>query len=534
MRDTTAPELVLLHTPYRSDGCKVEIVRKSNAAVVDITALVQSGSITFSSDNRVAKCDISIEDVYPVCNPDSISPYISGSSYNTPGALLWPNNELKVYFGVNDLGSTVTDLKLAFHGVLGDSIGPGSKPGKKTVSMTVCDQAKRLQDCFIKGEYIYGTDGGSPVVSVIQGILNDNFTWTKSSDEYKKLHIKPTLDGNLNIDGCLFVVYPVKVGNCSVWDAINKVIACTASDDIGYELRYSFLPDGDTSTSDCEGSTITVSGDGFYLTLLEIDQSKTVDDDSIDAAVDEVSEYRINIFDDTIRNDIWGVFYDRNTKERIEVNRQDSSSIASYGKRTMVIGQDDVPFIDTYAEMWNLLGVAINALKDVPATDAFATQLMYHLDPNDLLGTTFARLTTGSASVGLTSITHNFAPGAGAGGRKKFFTSYTGTRDRVTGNTKYNPGGGDDPTSIVAPPIQAAGSESSFYQDSDSSYTRTILHVERLPEIQVEHYEWKYSINGSGEWIYHTTNDPWLRIENQPPETGIVWSCRAKLKGGLR
>ena len=537
MRTTTAPEKALLHNPLRADGFKVEIIRKSNSAAVDITSLVMNGSTTFSSDNRVASGSLLIEDAYPVCNTDGISPYLSASSYNTPDILLWPNNEVKIYAGVDTLGSAVTgsELKLLFHGVLGDSIGPGSVPGKKTVRLQFRDLAKRLQDKKIKGEFIYGDEDGSPVVAVIQGILNDNFTSNTSSAEYKKLHVQPTLDGDNNIDGCPFVVYPVKVGDCSVWDAINKVIGATASDDIGYELRYHFLPSGDTSTKDNLGNTITISADGFYLTLLEIDQSTAVNDDTVVAGTDSIDEYRIEIFDDTIRNDIWGVYYDRVTKERMEINRQDAASIALYGKRTMVIGQEDVPFIDTYQEMWNLMGVALNILKDVPATDAFKTQLMYHIEPNDLIGTEFARLTTGTSCVGITKVTHNFAPGAGPGGRKQFYSSFTGVRDKVTGSTsQHNYKGGDDPSSTIGPELVPLGGTSNFYQDVDGSYTKTLVYVSRLSEEQIEYYEWRYSIQGTGEWVYAVTADPSLQIPDQPPNTVVVWSARAKLKGGFR
>jgi len=521
MRDTTPSELTLLHNPIRAEGYKVEIIRKSNDAVVDITDLVMSGSITLSSDNRVSTCSIKIEDVYPVCNTNGVSPYLTGSSYNTPDQLLWPGNEIKVYVAVNTLGSTADTFKMLFHGILGDAIVPGSSSsGKKTVSLTIRDQAKMLQDAFIKGEFVYGEAAGTPVVAVIQGILDDNVTET--------LHVKPTLDGNYDIDGCPFVVTPIKVGNCSVWDAINKVIGTTASDDIGYELRYKFLPKDDTSTTDNEGNTITISADGFYLTLLEIDQTQTVSDDNIVAGTDSISQYKINVYDDTIRNDIYGVFYARTTKERTEINVQDATSIAAYGKRTMVIGQKDYPWIDTTAEMEALMSVALNALKDVPATDAFSTQLMYHVEPNDLLGTTLARLTTGSAQVGITKITHNFATGGGAGRKKKSSTTFVGRRDAVVGGT-IKTGGGDDPGTTVAPTVSPTGYSSSFIQDVDGSYTRTTLNVTAFSDVLVEYYDWKYSIESSGEWVPATTSEPSYIVSNQPPSTNITWACRVKL-----
>ena len=112
MRTVSAPELALLHNPIRSEGCKVEIIRHSNDAVVDITDIVQSIKISRSSDNRVATCSLEVQDPTVSCDTDGISPYLTASSYNTPDALFWPNNEIKVYAGLDDLGSTVSSFTM--------------------------------------------------------------------------------------------------------------------------------------------------------------------------------------------------------------------------------------------------------------------------------------------------------------------------------------------------------------------------------------------------------------------------------------
>jgi len=536
MRATTGGELTLLHTPQRSEACKVEIIR--NGTPVDVTGRVNSGNISFSADDRVATCDITFEDVYPAFGTTaSLSPLLTGSSYNSPSALLWPNNEIKIYFGVDTLGSDATDdLKLAFHGVLGDRITPRSTPGGRTVSLRCRDLAKRLQDHWMKGELIYGDEDGTAVVAVIQGILNDCFTWDTSSSNYKKLHIKPAMTGT-SIDGCDFVVYPMKVGNCTCWDAINKVIGCTAADDIGYELRYCFLPSGDTSTKDSAGDPITVSADGFYLCLVEIDQSNDSNDDTISTSTDSIEEHEVTIADDSIRNDIWGHYEDRFTHEIMEINRRDEVSISEYGQRTMVIGQDDVPFIDTHDEMWPLLGVALNALKDVPATDRFTTQLMYHVEPNDLLGTTSARLATGSTSVGITEIQHMFSPNGGPTTRQVFRTTFTGVRDVRRGCRKRFSlmTGKDDLSASLGENIGLTAPESnSVWITDNEGYTKTVLRVAPLPALQVEYYEWKWAIEGESVWKTETTDGPELVITGVPAGTNITWLARAKLKGGTR
>jgi len=534
MRATTGGELTLLHNPKRSEGAKVEIVRKSNGAAVDITDRVRSVSINFSADNRVATIDAELDDLFPRYGATSaLQPLVSGSSYNSPDRLLWPDNEIKVYFGVNTLGTAVgtSERKLIFHGVLGDSIGPSSTPGKRGISIHARDLAARLQRAWIRGERIYGDEGGTAAVAVIQAILNDNFTSDTSSDDYKKLHVKVALDGNNNIDGCDFVVYPTIVGNMSVWDAINQIIGCTAADDIGYELRYSFLPNGDTSTKDNEGETITVSGDGFYLTLLAIDQSDVSDDDTVTAGTDVIHEHSVEIYDDTIRNDIDGVYRDRDTGELMTINRQDEDSIAAYGRRKATIGQADVPWIDTHDEMWPLLGVAINALKDVPVSDAFTTQLMYHIDPNDLIGTTNARLATGSQSVGITSITHSIAPGGSTKTKQKCTTTFTGFHDRRVGNRSQhlNYGGENSMEQVVPPDLGFKESSSHYLNNGNVDSTITILRLEPLPEWQVEHYEWIFALEGSGQWERVITTEPELRLVGYPPATKIAWNVRAKV-----
>lgn len=539
MRSTTVDELALLHTNERSEGCKVEIIR--GGVAVDVTGRVSECTVSVSATNRVATCSVTFEDVFPAYDStNSISPLVSTSSLNSPTPLLWPGNEIKIYVGVEDLGTTVEsgDLRLLFHGILGDSIMPSGSRGNRKVTIQCRDQAKALQDRVIKGEYIYGSEDGTAVVAVIQAILNDSFTWDESSSDYKKLHVKPALDADNNIDGCPFVVYPVKVGspnaNSSVWDAINQIVGCTAGDDIGYELRYTFLPSGDTSTKDCEGNTITVSSDGFYLTLLEIDQSTASTDDSIDASTDVIEEHTIDIYDDTIRNDLWGVYYDRITGEFMEIHRSDEESIASYGLRTMVIGQEDVPFIDTFNEMWNLLGVGLNKLKDVPASDRFSTQLMYHIEPNDLIDTTNACLATGSASVAILDIHHTITTGGGAGRSKSFKTSFTGIRDRVTGGGVSYSGNSGYQVSILPSTITAVGAISSYRDDPEEPYTETTLQITALPDFQVEYYQWRWAIKGSGEWNVTTTTEPFLVLPQLPPNVKIAWTVRAKVAGGYR
>ena len=406
--------------------------------------------------------------------------------------------------------------------------------GVRTVSIECTDQAKRLQDHYIVGEYVYGEDDGTAAVAVIQSILNDCFSWETTSSDYKKLHIDSSAYTN-----CSLMVYPMKTGNCTCWEAINKVIGCAAANDMGFELRYAYLPDGDTSTKDNEGNVITTSGEGFHLCLLQIDQSDTSADDSVDVDADELHEESIAIRDDTIRNSVYGRYIDRDTKEEMEIHRDSPASIALYELRDMVIGQDDVPMIDTYDEMWPLLGVALNALDDVPATARFTTQLMYHADPNDILSTTNAQMYTGSDKVGITEISHSFAPGGGPSTRQGFTTTFTGVRDKRTGSRiGFLTTSGTTNVGDTLPPTTVTNGDAFSYWGTDAkrnANTKSILEVPIPPGVQYDEIQWRYAIEGeAGHWREETTTEPKLTIWGLPPGKTVAWLHSFVVKGGER
>ena len=534
MRTTTAPELVLLHSPLRSEAAKIEIVRSGSPVDISKRLHKSGGSINFSADNRVATASVTFEDDHATYGQDSdLNPLVDASSYNSPTPLVWPNNELKIYLGVGDSGSDATaNVKLAFHGVIGSNVGLSMSAGVRTVSIECTDQAKRLQDHYIVGEYVYGEDDGTAAVAVIQSILNDCFSWETTSSDYKKLHIDSSAYTN-----CSLMVYPRPIGNCTCWEAINKVIGCAAADDMGFELRYAYLPDGDTSTKDNEGNVITTSGEGFHLCLLQIDQSDTSADDSVDVDADELHEESIAIRDDTIRNSVYGRYIDRDTKEEMEIHRDSPASIAIYNRRDMVIGQVDVPMIDTYEEMWDLLGVALNALDDVPGTARFTTQLMYHVDPNDILGTTNAQMYTGSDKVGITEIAHSFAPGGGPSTRQGFTTTFTGVRDKRTGSRiGFLTATGDVDPGITLPPSVVDGEAHSFWgtDEKGNSNTKTTFTVPNPQNIQFSAVDWRYSVEGEGHWREETITGLELTVWGLPPGKPVSFLHRFVLKGGER
>jgi len=532
MRTTTAPELVLLHGFQRSEAAKIEIIR--NNVAVDVSNRVLGASWSLSSDHRVSDGSVVFEDNYSQYDiTAALNPLVSTSSFNTPTSLVWANNDIKIYVGVDDLGSDASDdLKLVFHGVLGDAIDPSYAPGDRKLKIQFRDLSKRLQNKPIIGEFVYGDDDGTAAVAVIQSILNDCFTAEVSSSDYKKLHVDSSAYTNCNL-----VVYPMKIGNMSCWDAINKVIGCAANDDMGFELRYKFIASGAPGWKDNEGGDITITADGFYLCLLQIDQSNTTPDDIFSASADEVYNEDISISDDMIRNSVYVKYVDRDTKEAMTIHRDDQSSIAIYGQIDMIIGQDDVPFIDTYVEAWDLAGVALNALKGIYASDSFTCQLGYQVEPNDLISVANAQLYTGTDVMSITDIVFNIAPGGGASTKQGFTMKITGVRDAVTGSRLafLNMTGNNTLIYSLPPKIGDAEGSSTWGRDEKgNANTKTVLTCQIPPNIQLDWIEWRYAVEGDDIWKVEITTEPELTIMGLPPGKVLAYFHRFKLQGGAR
>jgi len=507
MRTVTSAQLSLLHSTLREESFRVYIIRKSSGEEVDVSDRVLSISIDLSDDEPVSVCNITFNDDYTLYgNDSSLNPLISSSSYNSPSPLLWPENEVKVWVGLASYGTTVSDWQLLFHGVLGDEISPSGSKSRRRISIRCRDLAKRLQDRFVVGEWIYGSEDGISVVAVIQSVLNDVFGLDAPT-----LHVK---------DNPNFMIYPVKVGNRSVWDILQDLIKPT-----GYQLRYWFWPAGATAY-DNEGNAFTVAEDGFYLTLLDPGRSKTTADDSLDISVDAISEEDLTIADDTVRNSFTVRYYDRDTGEYMEAHYENASSIVTYGRREMVVGQDDVPYIDTYPEAWALCQVLDHDLSEVPATDKITCQLMWHLEPYDLLDVSNALLATGTQKLGVRQITFNMSPD------EAFSMTIVGVRDRVIGQVQgwLTSSGATSPRQKMPPTISAgnAWSTASILSTGDLR-TETILEVVPPEAADVKFYEWRWALEGEGTWHEEVTSEPRLRLLNLPPGKKIAWTCRARL-----
>jgi len=507
MRTVTSAQLSLLHSTVREEKFRVYIIRKATGASVDVSDRVLSISIDYSDDEPVAVCTVEFNDDYTLYgNSESLNPLITTSSYNSPDALLWPENEIKIWVGLASYGSTVTDWQLVFHGVLGDEITPSGRKDQRRITIRCRDLAKRLQDRFVLGEWIYGSDDGTSVVAVIQSVLNDVF-----GNSAPTLYVK---------DNPNFMIYPVKVGNRSVWDIIQDLIKPT-----GYQVRYWYWPSGATAT-DSEGNNFTVSADGYYLTVIDPGRNKTTADDSLSISTDSITEENLSIADDTVRNSFTIRYYDRDTGEYMEVHYENAESIATYGRREMVVGQDDVPYIDTFPEAWALCEVLDNDLSEMPATDRISCQLMWHLELWDLLDVSNALLSTGTQQMGIRRITFQMIP------NEPFSMEILGVRDRVIGQVKsWLVGWGTaSPRQRLSPSLAVGNSWSAATMLSTGDLrTETVLEVVPPKAADVEYYEWRWAVEGEGVWHEEITREPQLRLMNLPPGKRIAWTCRAKL-----
>lgn len=512
MRATTEAELALLHSFNREESYLVKVKRRSTGALVDLTDRVQSISISMSNDEPVNVCDIEFDDSWTAYGAtSSLSPLVVTSVYNDPAPLLWPNNELFVYVGFAPVGDEVADYKLLFHGILGDVISPKGTKGTRSISVSCRDQAKRLQDTMIVGEYLYGSEDGTAAVAVMQGILNQHY-----GDSVITLHVK---------DNPQFMLYPVRVGEQSVWDALQDILKPT-----GYQVRYWFLKAGQPDIYDCEGNAIAIAEDGFYLTVVDPGRQPVSTVDALDEDVDTITEESLDISDDTVRNAFRVRYYDRFTKEYMEVARENATSIATYGRREMVVGQDDVPYIDTFNEAWDLMEVLDNDLSEAPATDRLNCQMMYHLEPFDYLDVTSARLSTGTSEMGVREL--SFSMGA----NEPFTMDITGSRDRVIGQVMWwlTSGGGSKPEYPIVYLGGGSARSSVTVLCGGALFVEVILEVVPPPSHQVVLYEWKWAQEGEGIWHEESTIGPVLRLFGLPAGVSITWTCRAKLAGEAR
>lgn len=360
-------------------------------AVVDSEAVLDSEK-TFDSEDDVCLLLAYLFQAEPTLARDSFSPRDSGSKFNNPTPLLYPNREVVFYVdGVERWRGYIREIK----------------PGRSKVDVVAYDPAKLLQDAYIYTSKEYGSEAGVPAETVIQQIIDDSFPTLSASDtiiaeaytDYSLSHRwlttytvkRPTESSAMtdiaNIDlgaGIIsfhnsgtyiveytyrdafyalhtpvspsFLVTPYKVEYESVWDAIQKVASM-----IGWYLGYRYI-DGQ-----------------FRLTFLEPPRLKNTPDFTLDADK-EIYTQDLAISDVDVRNFVKVTYRDKVSKTRKFVTVQDNDSIAQFGKRSMEIEEADTSLIDTEEEALRLANAVLHDLSSLPATTRVNLPYMPQID----------------------------------------------------------------------------------------------------------------------------------------------------------
>ena len=499
----------LLRSFVRNEGYKV-LVKRKNGATVDISSRVNTGDITHSDDEPISTLSLELEDAYPAYSTvNSLNPMIAGSVYNQPEPLLMPDNEIMVYVGVASLGSPITRWEMIFHGVIGDEIRPRGSKSNRTIDVHCRDLGKRIQDAILRGQWVWGTEEGEAVVAVMQSVLNQT------------MDNPPTL---LIRDNPEFMIYPTKVGNKTTWAILQDMLKPT-----GYTVRYWYWPK-DAVAHTCTGATYVIPASDYYLTVLDPKREQTTPVTDIDDTRDHVQGESIELSDKDLRNDVTVDYYDRDTDQKMSVNRQHNESIARFGRRPMTIGQDDVPYIDTYVEAWDLAGVVLWDLHDVQATDEITMQLRWDIEVYDIVDVSQARLATGTQAMGVRQIVYRLSP------NEPLLMEVTGVRDRVIGQVLRWIESSGNTTPTYTPASLQGGYGRSFAEVLPNGELRTEVILEVIPPAShdVEEYHWKWSVQGEAVWHDAYTSEPVLRLYGLPAGKVCGWTCQGTLAGEER
>lgn len=270
---------------------------------------------------------------------DSLSPLMSATRAATigGGTLLALRRAVRIEAAVvaSESAPGAGDWIEVFRGYI-DSIDPSGRG----VKVACRDQIAVLQDTIIETEGEYGSSGGTAVETVMQSILDDAL-----GAGVVTLYT-PTSPG--------WMLLPFLTELQSVHDQLLLL-----SDQIGWQLRYRW----DAGTS------------AYRLTFYTPDRSKsTVDQTFTPDQFFDITQLSVSIED--IRNVCiveWsdpGSLDSSGQPERDSVTVTDAASIASYGRRTMIISEAATSNISTSTEATTLATNCVSDLSEPTATMA--------------------------------------------------------------------------------------------------------------------------------------------------------------------
>jgi hypothetical protein len=350
MRTLTATDTQTFASAYRSYPPVRVFVQDRLGAYQDMSRLegydwIESVSYDEAIDQPVAACTVSL---FRAVEHLSLSPFMGASKLNNGGALLAPFRRIYVETKSLPIDSPQTSAPYVrvFDGYI-DTVDPSGE----TVTLECRDLGARLVDTFIEKERLYGASIGSPLHTVLQQIIDDN---------YNTPALGPTVTLYTPVVPS-FLVFPFKQDKGSLMEALTKL-----ADQVGMALRYKW--DGGTQA--------------FRLTLYDIGRDKVAPDYTFGPNdYYTVSQLKVSLED--IRNVVAVFFDDRANNVRANIEVADSVSVSAYGRRYCSLSESSSSQIDTYAEAATFANAVLKDLAKPAAEQAITTDYFYPCELGD-------------------------------------------------------------------------------------------------------------------------------------------------------
>jgi hypothetical protein len=282
----------------------------------------------------------------------SLAPQIAASAANRNGAgayvpLLNPARLLRILTATVDAGvSAAGHWKRVFDGKI-DGADPGGDAG--TLTLRCRDRGAWLQDTEIETLRNYGTSDGAPVQAVMQGIINDNGV------PYAPVISTP-------VDPA-WLLHPYTQDKTNVMDAVRALAL-----QIGFDLRYLFLTDGDVDP---------------VLVFAEPPRTKT-DPDWTFGPDEYTAIPKAEISDDNVRNAVTINYSDLVLGLLQSITRTNAASIAAFHRRWMEVTEAATSNIDTAAEATRLGDAIVADLGEPGITHTMESPYLWFVSINDL------------------------------------------------------------------------------------------------------------------------------------------------------
>ena len=393
---TDAQEAVYgLAQNMRATWAKVEVYSAVSSSWVELT--------NYLGRNWVKSVEL-VENVDEPVSTASIELYLLGGQHGevsaspllTSGIFSWASGynpvtqygmqlvslykKVRVYLAVTpiDTQPESSDWQLQFRGYI-DSI----ELSVNGLSLTCKNEMGYLADTWIERQIDYGSTGGTVLVEdVIQAIVT---LWCGSfmGGQATLYSVNGTGGTPFNVSdspGWAITAYPQQ--EMSVMDAVVRL-----ADQIGYMLRFSWQ----TSTAD------------FKLMLKEPSRSSPSSQRTF--AASELLEFHASMSLADIRNVVTVKYSDKSDRRQYRSD-EDAASIALYGRRVMVLAEEQGSQIDTSTEAEALRDAILSDLSTPEYTASVRIPLFISAELGDYYTLTGDGIMFDTMSVGVKSISH--------------------------------------------------------------------------------------------------------------------------------